>query len=80
MRSCSTSTTSWSDWMAFHHTPELDGRHTCFGRVIEGLDVLGKLQRMDPEMPTMNAVPDKIVTAEVVRKRDHAYAPKKVEQ
>ncbi len=66
-------------FLTFRPTPELDGRHTCFGRVIEGLDVLGKLQRRDPETES-SVVPDKIVTAEVVRKRDHAYAPKKVEQ
>ncbi|MGI8979214.1 MAG: peptidylprolyl isomerase [Pirellulaceae bacterium] len=67
-------------FLTFRPTPELDGRHTCFGRVIEGMDVLGKIQRLDPEMKDPNIVPDKIVTAEVVRKRDHAYAPKKVEQ
>lgn len=67
-------------FLTFRPTPELDGRHTCFGRVIEGMDVLAKIQRRDPEMMEMNIIPDKIVTAEVVRKREHAYVPKKVEQ
>ncbi|MCE9525068.1 MAG: peptidylprolyl isomerase [Planctomycetales bacterium] len=67
-------------FLTFRQTPELDGRHTCFGRVIEGMDVLAKIQRKDPEMTEASVVPDKIITAEVVRKRDHAYAPKKVEQ
>ncbi|MFN0020885.1 MAG: peptidylprolyl isomerase [Pirellulaceae bacterium] len=67
-------------FLTFRQTPELDGRHTCFGRVIEGLDVLAKIQRKDPDMTDASIIPDKIVTAEVVRKRDHAYAPKKVEQ
>lgn len=67
-------------FLTFRPTPELDGRHTCFGRVIEGMDVLAKIQRKDPEKMESNIVPDKIITAEVVRKRDHAYAPKKVEQ
>lgn len=67
-------------FLTFRPTPELDGRHTCFGRVIEGMDVLAKIQRIDPEMKDPGIVPDKIVTAEVIRKRDHAYAPKKVEQ
>jgi cyclophilin family peptidyl-prolyl cis-trans isomerase len=66
-------------FLTFRPTPELDGKHTCFGRVIEGMDVLAKIQRRDPETEA-DKVPDKIVTAEVVRKRDHAYAPKKVEQ
>lgn len=70
-------------FLTFRPTPELDGRHTCFGRVIEGMEVLAKIQRKDPEKDMesgQSVVPDKIVTAEVVRKRDHAYAPKKVEQ
>ena len=67
-------------FLTFRPTPELDGRHTCFGRVIEGMDVLAKLQRRDPEMMQGEIIPDKIVTAEVVRKRKHEYVPKKVEQ
>lgn len=66
-------------FLTFRPTPELDGRHTCFGRVIEGMEVLSKIQRLDPEKD-MGVTPDKIVTAEVVRKREHAYVPKKVEQ
>jgi cyclophilin family peptidyl-prolyl cis-trans isomerase len=70
-------------FLTFRPTPELDGRHTCFGRIIEGMDVLNKIQRKDPDSPDkprVEFVPDKIITAEVIRKRDHAYAPKKVEQ
>ena len=65
-------------FLTFRPTSHLNGRHTCFGRIIEGMDVLARLQRIDPEAPS-NAQPDKIVKAEVLRKRDHAYAPKKVE-
>jgi cyclophilin family peptidyl-prolyl cis-trans isomerase len=67
-------------FLTFRPTPHLDGKHTCFGRIIKGLDVLSQLQRINPEMPTPGAVPDKIVKAEVIRKRDHAYVPRKVEQ
>jgi cyclophilin family peptidyl-prolyl cis-trans isomerase len=67
-------------FLTFRPTPELDGRHTCFGRVIEGMDVLAKIQRRDPEMMDREIIPDKIVTAEVVRKRKHDYVPKKVDQ
>lgn len=67
-------------FLTFRPTPHLDGKHTCFGRIIKGLDVLSRLQRMNPEMPVAGAVPDKIVKAEVIRKRKHAYVPKKVEQ
>lgn len=65
-------------FLTFLPTPHLNGKHTNFGRIIEGLDVLARLQRIDPGM-SEGKTPDKIVTAEVLRKRDHAYAPKKVE-
>jgi peptidyl-prolyl cis-trans isomerase B (cyclophilin B) len=50
-------------------TPHLNGRHTVFGRVIEGQDVVDRLQ-----------VRDAIVHASVVRKRDHEYKPEQLEQ
>jgi cyclophilin family peptidyl-prolyl cis-trans isomerase len=64
-------------FLTFRPTTHLNRRHTAFGRVIEGLDVLAKLQRRDPQAPNAPP-PDKIVKAEVVRKRDHAYEPNKV--
>src|SRR5688572_7957831 len=64
-------------FLTFRPTTHLNGRHTAFGRVIEGHDVLAKLQRRDPNSANPPA-PDKIVKAEVVRKRDHAYEPTKV--
>ena len=33
-------------------TPWLDGRHAVFGRVVEGIEVLDELQRVDPSTPT----------------------------
>lgn len=64
-------------FLTFGPATHLDGRHTAFGRIIEGQDVLAKIQRRDPQSPNP-ATPDKIVKAEVVRKRDHAYEPVKV--
>jgi cyclophilin family peptidyl-prolyl cis-trans isomerase len=64
-------------FLTFRPTPQLDGKHTAFGRVIEGMDVLAKLQRIDPDRPT-TVKPDTIVKAEVLRKRPHAYEPTKV--
>jgi cyclophilin family peptidyl-prolyl cis-trans isomerase len=66
-------------FLTFHATPHLDGMHTVFGRVIEGMDVLARLQRRDPTKPSPPA-PDRIVKAEVLRKRDHEYKPTKVEK
>lgn len=64
-------------FLTFRPTSHLNGKHTVFGRVIEGLDVLAKLQRRDPN--DANAPqPDKIVEAKVVRKRDHEYKPETI--
>jgi cyclophilin family peptidyl-prolyl cis-trans isomerase len=64
-------------FLTFRPTDHLDGKHTVFGRVIEGDDVLTKLARtQDTEgQPLPGARPDTIVKAEVLRKRDHAYTP-----
>jgi len=62
-------------FLTFRPTEHLDGKHTVFGRVIEGFDVLPKITRTEGEMAS-GAPPDKIVKAVVVRKRDHAYEPK----
>jgi cyclophilin family peptidyl-prolyl cis-trans isomerase len=61
-------------FLTFVRTSHLDDRHTVFGRVIEGMDVLSKLQRRDPTQQGQPA-PDKIITAKVLRKRDHKYEP-----
>ncbi|HUG68121.1 MAG TPA: peptidylprolyl isomerase [Pirellulaceae bacterium] len=65
-------------FLTFKRTSHLDGRHTVFGRVVEGLGVLAQLQRRDPSQRGALPAPDKIVKAEVVRKRDHEYRPTKV--
>ena len=64
-------------FLTFVPTSHLDGKHTVFGRVVEGMDVLAKLQRRDPgdsEAPR----PDKIIEAKVLRKRPHPYEPQKM--
>ncbi|MEI8210776.1 MAG: peptidylprolyl isomerase [Planctomycetota bacterium] len=57
----------------------LNGKHTVFGRVVDGIEALGMLKvvdltdekvRKDPETR-----PDTIVSARVLRKRDHKYQP-----
>lgn len=61
-------------FITFVPTSNLDGKHTVFGRVIEGLDVVTAIRRRDPSKPNP-PTPDKIVTATVVRKRNHEYKP-----
>jgi peptidylprolyl isomerase/peptidyl-prolyl cis-trans isomerase B (cyclophilin B) len=36
-------------FLTFVPTPHLDGRHTIFGEVVEGQDVLDSLTRRDPQ-------------------------------
>ena len=59
-------------FMCFGPTSNLDGQYTVFGRVIDGFDVLAKLQRCQPGDPN---TPDKIIKATVLSKRDHKYEP-----
>jgi cyclophilin family peptidyl-prolyl cis-trans isomerase len=66
-------------FLTFLPTPHLNAKHTAFGRVIEGMDVLAKLQRIDPAAAGTKPEPDKIIKAEVIRKRDHEYKPHKVQ-
>ncbi len=63
-------------FLTFIPTSHLNGRHTVFGRVISDMEVLNKLQRLDPGRPG-GPDPDKIIEATVVRKRDHEYKPTK---
>ena len=65
-------------FLTFRPTEHLDGKHTVFGRVIQGFEVLPKLARTQTQdgKPIPGLQPDTIVKATVLRKRDHAYEPK----
>jgi len=65
-------------FLTFRPTEHLDGRHTVFGRVIDGDAVLAKLARTQDGQgrPLAGVKPDRILKAEVVRKRDHPYQPR----
>ncbi len=66
--------------------PFLDGHHTVFGRVISDTRVLDQLQPTftiddkGKEEPIVSAIPDSIIRARVLRKRDHEYLPRRVEE
>ncbi len=64
-------------FLNFLPTRHLDGEHTVFGRAIRGIEVLAKIQRRNPESLNPPKA-DKILEAKVLRKREHAYVPKKV--
>lgn len=63
-------------FLTFVPTRHLDRRHTVFGRVIEGMEVLAELQRIEPGERGVNR--DKIVKATVIRDRGHAYTFEKL--
>jgi len=75
-------------FITYEPTVFLDGRHTVFGRVIQGMENAGRLQpthkmkeekdKPPEEVPIETATPDRILTAKVIRKRDHEYRPNKV--
>ena len=60
--------------------PEYDGKYTAFGRVIEGMDVVYKLNKVDktPYARAGGGEPSKIIKATVLRKRQHSYQPSRV--
>jgi cyclophilin family peptidyl-prolyl cis-trans isomerase len=65
-------------FLTFVPTPHLNGRHTAFGRVIEGMEVLGDLQRRSPQHQQNMPPADKILKAEVLRDRGHEYTFEKL--
>jgi cyclophilin family peptidyl-prolyl cis-trans isomerase len=50
-------------FVTFTPTPWLDGKHTVFGKIIEGLDVLKKISLRDPQ--TARTPGDRIDTIEI---------------
>ncbi len=48
-------------------TPHLNGRHTVFGRITDGLDIARLIEQNDD-----------IVTIVITNKRDHEYVPEKI--
>lgn len=66
-------------FLTFVPTTHLNGMHTAFGRIIQGIEVLPKITRRNPEKASAKMIePDRIVKAKVLRKRDHDYLPNKV--
>jgi cyclophilin family peptidyl-prolyl cis-trans isomerase len=67
-------------FLTFIPTPHLNGMHTAFGRVIDGMEVLGDLQRRSPEHQQEAPKADRIIKAEVIRDRGHEYKFDKVRE
>ena len=64
--------------------PKMNGVYTVFGRIVEGIEVLGDLAKVDFtdagfKKAHPDAEPDILFKAEVIRKRNHEYRPEIVE-
>jgi len=55
----------------------LNGEYTVFGRIIDGIDVLADIQRIDPDDEVITVEPDRIIEAKVLRDRGRVYEPVK---
>lgn len=74
-------------FITYEPTVFLDGRRTVFGRVIQGMENAGRLlpthemkeeKDKPPEAVAIESItPDRILSAKVIRKRDHEYRPNK---
>ncbi|MDR1384497.1 MAG: peptidylprolyl isomerase [Planctomycetaceae bacterium] len=64
-------------FLMFLPVTHLNGKHTVFGRVVEGIELLADIQRIDPQDEVIAVAPDRIIEATVLRDRGHAYEPVK---
>jgi peptidylprolyl isomerase len=55
-------------FITFNETAFLNNNYTIFGQVIEGLDVLDKIQRIDPQAPDPKITPTRMVRVYIARK------------
>ena len=55
-------------FITYRAAPELDGLHTLFGQVLEGMDVLTALTPRDPSQPTELPDPDRILHVTILEK------------
>ncbi len=52
-------------FITFIPTPWLDGRHSVFGKVVEGVEVLDSIQRIDPGRRMPGVQPDVMESVEI---------------
>ncbi len=70
-------------FIALAALPVFNGKQTVFGRVISGMDTVYALNKTfkfeeQQQIEIEYAVPDRVISAKVLRKRDHEYKPAKL--
>ena len=76
MANCGPNTNGSQFFLCFGATPHLDGKHSVFGKVVAGLPVLDRLEKVgSPSGETKEEVRFNI---EVVLKQEHPYTVKKL--
>jgi len=73
-----------SQFMILHqpNTRLYDGRYTAFGRVVEGMDAVLKINNIDlngRQLAAASSDASKIISATVLSKRAHPYLPEKID-
>ena len=66
-------------YFAFLPMPQLDGKHTVFGRIVEGQEAMNFFRVMNLGQESQRKEgkePDVIISSKVLRKRDTVYKPK----
>ncbi|MCC6509285.1 MAG: peptidylprolyl isomerase [Pirellulaceae bacterium] len=62
----------------------LNGKYVAFGRVVENMNIVGDLARINPEdkeaEEQVQEMPDEIIATKVLRKRKHPYKVEKILQ
>jgi cyclophilin family peptidyl-prolyl cis-trans isomerase len=66
-------------YFSFLPLPPFDGKHTVFGRIVDGIETLGWFKTVnltdEEERKDTSIRPDLVVKARVLNKRDHPYRP-----
>lgn len=65
-------------FLCFTPNKDLDGVNTVFGRIISGWEAFSDLTPINVYVPDPLAEPDTIISATVIRKRDHEYKPQTI--
>jgi cyclophilin family peptidyl-prolyl cis-trans isomerase len=66
-------------YISYFPIPILDGKHTVFGRIVKGIEIIGLLKEVnltdEEQRKDQHLHPDRVIVAKVLNKRSHEYRP-----